>query len=91
MSLEQNGVPSTKCLIVNTGSVICIPALSYVTRCITDYTFWPYDKHECRIRFGSWSHTGEEINFHLDKKGVRSFLSDLESFENMMFLIFFFL
>lgn len=70
MSLEQNGVPSTKCLVINTGSVICIPALSYVTKCITDFTFWPYDKHECRIRFGSWSHTGEEINFHLDKKGV---------------------
>ncbi|KAI4493718.1 PREDICTED: neuronal acetylcholine receptor subunit alpha-2-like [Polistes canadensis] len=69
MSLEQNGVPSTKCLLINTGSVMCIPALSYVTKCITDFTFWPYDKHVCRIRFGSWSHTGEEINFHFDKKG----------------------
>ncbi|KAK2576812.1 hypothetical protein KPH14_005447 [Odynerus spinipes] len=69
MSLEQNGVPSTNCLLFSTGTITCIPAVKYVTRCTTDFTYWPYDKHECRIRFGAWAHTGEEINFQLIKKG----------------------
>lgn len=71
LSFEQSGVPSTNCLLFNSGTVICIPALKYVVKCTTDFTYWPYDKHECRIRFGAWAHTGEEINFQLDGKGYQ--------------------
>lgn len=65
MSLQQTGVPRTNCVVFYFGMVICIPASKYVTRCNTDFTYWPYDKHECRIRFGAWAHTGEEIAFEL--------------------------
>jgi len=42
--------------------------------CDGDYTYWPYDQQKCRILLGSWSYTGEEIDFHLDEDGAREFL-----------------
>ncbi|KAG7200302.1 hypothetical protein KM043_017767 [Ampulex compressa] len=71
MSFDQTGVPSTTCLLFSTGSVTCAPSVSHTAKCITDFTYWPYDKHQCRINFGSWSHSGEEVNFHLDKTGFQ--------------------
>jgi len=48
--------------------------LKYTSICDGDYTYWPYDQQKCRILLGSWSYTGEEIDFHLDKDGAREFL-----------------
>ncbi|CAD1472742.1 unnamed protein product, partial [Heterotrigona itama] len=71
MTFDQTGIPPTTCLIFNTGSVSCVPSVKHVAKCSTDFSSWPYDTHRCRIIFGSWSHSGEEVNFHLDKKGFQ--------------------
>lgn len=65
---------NTECLVFNTGSVICVPAVKYTSKCNPDYTYWPHDQHTCRISLGSWSHTGEEIDVHLDGSGVCYYL-----------------
>ncbi|XP_011641218.1 acetylcholine receptor subunit alpha-like 2 [Pogonomyrmex barbatus] len=77
MSNDEYNIISTNCLIFNTGSVVCVPPAKYVSKCDLDYTYWPYDQHTCRIILGSWSHTGEEIDVHLDGKGV-----SMNSYEN---------
>ncbi|KAF3429545.1 hypothetical protein E2986_12967 [Frieseomelitta varia] len=71
MTFDQTGIPPTTCLIFSTGSVSCVPSVKHVAKCSTDFSSWPYDTHRCRIIFGSWSHSGEEVNFHLDKKGFQ--------------------
>ncbi|XP_076238727.1 nicotinic acetylcholine receptor alpha9 subunit isoform X2 [Calliopsis andreniformis] len=71
MTVDQNGIPSTTCLVFSSGSVSCVPSLKHVAKCATDYSAWPYDAHQCRINFGSWSHAGEEVDFHLDQKGFQ--------------------
>lgn len=68
---EYETIFNTECLVFNTGSVVCVPSVKYTAKCDPDFTYWPYDQHTCRISLGSWSHTGEEIDVHLDGNGVR--------------------
>ncbi|CAL7939608.1 unnamed protein product [Xylocopa violacea] len=77
MAFDQVGIPPTTCLIFSSGWVSCVPSLRHVVKCETDFSSWPYDKHRCRIKFGSWSHAGEEVDFHIDKKGIQ-----MEGFTN---------
>lgn len=74
MSNDLFELPETDCLLFNTGVVNCVPAIKFVSKCDVDYTYWPYDQQKCRFVLGSWSHTGEEIDFHLDGDGVRELL-----------------
>ncbi|RLU21576.1 hypothetical protein DMN91_005949 [Ooceraea biroi] len=74
---EDSFLTVTNCLLFNTGAVNCIWAAKYISRCNGDYTYWPYDQQKCRIVFGSWSYTGEEIDFHLDGDGIL-----MEDYEN---------
>lgn len=83
MSNDLLELPTTDCLVFNTGSVICVPAVKYISKCDGDYTYWPYDQQKCRIVLGSWSYAGEEVDFHLKENGVYE-LSYLQ------FIIFFF-
>ncbi|XP_029155415.1 neuronal acetylcholine receptor subunit alpha-5-like [Nylanderia fulva] len=70
-------IPTTDCLVFNTGSVICVPAVKYISKCDGDYTYWPYDQQLCRIQLGSWSYAGEEVDFHFDGNGI-----NMDSYEN---------
>lgn len=70
MMFDQTGIPPTTCLVFSSGSVSCVPSVKHVAKCATDFSLWPYDTHRCRINFGSWVHSGEEVNIFLDKKGV---------------------
>lgn len=70
MTHDQNDMPLTECLLFNSGIINCVPAVKYISKCEPDYSYWPYDKHKCRILLGSWSYTGEEIDFQLGGKGV---------------------
>jgi hypothetical protein len=75
MSNDQFEIPVTDCLLFNTGAVSCVPVIKYVSKCQVDYTYWPYDQQKCRIVFGSWTHSGKEIDFHLDGNGVCELLN----------------
>lgn len=86
MSNDLLELPVTDCLVFNTGSVVCVPAVKYISKCDGDYTYWPYDQQTCRIVFGSWSYAGEEIDFHFDGNGVCE-LSYLLSIYNSLFLL----
>ncbi|CAH2267163.1 acetylcholine receptor subunit beta-type acr-2-like [Pararge aegeria] len=53
----------TTCLVTNTGKVTCVPHLAHTGICRTTLKRWPYDVQNCTLYFGSWMHTGEQINF----------------------------
>ncbi|XP_034824067.1 neuronal acetylcholine receptor subunit beta-3-like [Maniola hyperantus] len=53
----------TTCLVTNTGKVTCVPHLAHTGICRTSLSRWPYDVQNCTFYFGSWMHTGEQINF----------------------------
>lgn len=59
------------CLLFNEGSISCVPAVKFMSKCDTNFIYWPYDKHQCHVTFGSWSHKGEEVDLHIDGEGVR--------------------
>ena len=61
---------TTLCILTYHGEVICVPTLKLNTQCETDYADWPYDAHVCSIKMGSWSHTGEQIDFDFNEKKV---------------------
>lgn len=71
MSSDQYHLPNTDCLLFHSGSVSCVPAVKFISKCNLDYTYWPYDKHSCHITFISWTHKGDEVNLLADESGVR--------------------
>ncbi|XP_063977344.1 uncharacterized protein LOC135162623 [Diachasmimorpha longicaudata] len=59
---DQTGLPSTDCHLQSDGKLQCAAARVFTTHCPTDFTNWPYDKHNCTLHFGSWVHYGETVN-----------------------------
>nr|AKQ12747.1 nicotinic acetylcholine receptor alpha 9 subunit [Chilo suppressalis] len=53
----------TTCLLNNNGTVTCVPHVPHSGICRTSLKYWPYDKQNCTMYFGSWMHTGEQVNF----------------------------
>lgn len=53
----------TTCLVKNTGKVVCVPHIMHAGICRTSLRKWPYDDQNCTLYFGSWMHTGEQVNF----------------------------
>lgn len=70
MSEYQLELPEMKCFVYSEGYVICVPAVKFVAKCDPDYTYFPYEKFQCRISFGSWRHTEVEVDYRLDGDGV---------------------
>jgi hypothetical protein len=86
MSEDSSEMLLTECLLFHTGAVSCVSSLKYTSMCDGDYTYWPYDQQKCHILLGSWSYTGEEIDFHLEEDGARSLLRLLSMFLLMMIM-----
>ncbi|XP_036143708.1 neuronal acetylcholine receptor subunit alpha-9 isoform X2 [Monomorium pharaonis] len=53
----------TKCWVSKQGIVKWLTAAKYSSSCISDNTWWPFSILNCTIQFGSWSHSGDEIQF----------------------------
>ncbi|XP_023287837.1 neuronal acetylcholine receptor subunit alpha-5 isoform X1 [Orussus abietinus] len=70
MNEDQSGLPATRCILGYDGQVHCVPAVKYTASCDADYRLWPFDKHNCTIHIGSWAHTGDDIDFHLQGSDV---------------------
>lgn len=70
MSDNQCHLPTTECLLYNSGRINCVPAVKFVSKCNPDWTYWPYDKHQCRVIFTSEMYKGEEVDFLLNGSGV---------------------
>lgn len=62
-SLYQSDTIYTTCLVAKDGTVNCVPHIAHSGICRTSLTSWPYDSQNCTLYFGSWMHTGEQVNF----------------------------
>lgn len=52
---------ASKCWVSRKGTVKWLRAAKFVSSCSRDNTWWPYGIVNCTVQFGSWSHTGDEI------------------------------
>lgn len=53
------------CMVSNEGTVTCVPQVAHSGICQTTLQRWPYDVQNCTFYFGSWMHSGEQVNFTL--------------------------
>lgn len=65
LSASPTALSSVDCLVVNTGLVVCVPPTRHDALCMADLTKFPFDKQNCSLRYGSWVHSGEEIDFKI--------------------------
>lgn len=63
----------SKCWVSRQGMIRWLMAAKYSTSCITDNTWWPYNTLNCTIQFGSWSHSGDEIDLDTNQNKVSNF------------------
>ncbi|KAL0109018.1 hypothetical protein PUN28_014249 [Cardiocondyla obscurior] len=71
---DRNRLPTTECLLYNSGLVSCVFAVKFISKCNPDFTYWPYDKHQCRVTFFSWKETTGQVNLQIDGTGI--FMND---------------
>lgn len=55
-------VTGSKIMIKPTGRVRWMVPLMIKSSCSVDVTYFPYDRQECTVRFGSWVYDGEQLN-----------------------------
>lgn len=49
-----------------------MPSTSHSTICTSDLTKFPFDTHNCTVRFGSWVHSGEELDLQISKDALNT-------------------
>jgi nicotinic acetylcholine receptor len=52
----------TKATIQHDGLIIWEPPVIYKSACIIDVEYFPFDLQSCRMKFGSWTYDGNEID-----------------------------
>ena len=55
----------TKVIIRHTGAVTWTPPASYKSACTMDVTFFPFDRQNCSMKFGSWTYDGHMVDLEL--------------------------
>uniref|UniRef100_A0A8C9SHV6 Cholinergic receptor nicotinic beta 3 subunit b n=1 Tax=Scleropages formosus TaxID=113540 RepID=A0A8C9SHV6_SCLFO len=63
----------TKAIVKHNGSVTWTPPASYKSACTMDVTFFPFDRQNCSMKFGSWTYDGNMVDLvlvddHVDRK-----------------------
>ncbi|XP_037029709.1 acetylcholine receptor subunit alpha-like isoform X3 [Bradysia coprophila] len=59
----------TKATVYNTGLVIWQPPAVYKSSCFIDVEYFPYDVQTCRMKLGSWTYDGFQVDLrHMDEK-----------------------
>ncbi|XP_076873779.1 neuronal acetylcholine receptor subunit beta-3a isoform X1 [Brachyhypopomus gauderio] len=63
----------TKVIVKYNGTVTWTPPASYKSSCTMDVTFFPFDRQNCSMKFGSWTYDGAMVDLvlvapHVDRK-----------------------
>lgn len=52
----------TKAVLHHDGKVIWNPPAIYKSACLIDIQYFPFDKQECKMKFGSWTYDGNQVS-----------------------------
>ena len=64
-NVDTNFFAQTLVLAFPDGKVMWVPPSHFKASCVMDLTYWPYDIHNCSVKFGSWVYSGVEVDFLL--------------------------
>ncbi|KAF7990748.1 hypothetical protein HCN44_000553 [Aphidius gifuensis] len=59
------------CHVRYNGTVSCLSVRVFTSRCQTDFTYWPYDQHNCTLHFGSWMYFANELKFEFNDNSLQ--------------------
>uniref|UniRef100_A0A674NYG2 Cholinergic receptor nicotinic beta 3 subunit b n=1 Tax=Takifugu rubripes TaxID=31033 RepID=A0A674NYG2_TAKRU len=60
----------TKAIVRYNGAITWTPPASYKSACTMDVTFFPFDRQNCTMKFGSWTYDGTMVDLILIDKQV---------------------
>ncbi|XP_049721456.1 neuronal acetylcholine receptor subunit beta-3 [Elephas maximus indicus] len=60
----------TKVIVKHNGTVVWTPPASYKSSCTMDVTFFPFDRQNCSMKFGSWTYDGTMVDLILINENV---------------------
>ncbi|XP_025934473.1 neuronal acetylcholine receptor subunit beta-3 [Apteryx rowi] len=60
----------TKVIVKYNGAVTWTPPASYKSSCTMDVTFFPFDRQNCSMKFGSWTYDGSMVDLVLVDENV---------------------
>lgn len=60
----------TKAIVRYNGAITWTPPASYKSACTMDVTFFPFDRQNCTMKFGSWTYDGNMVDLILIDKQV---------------------
>ncbi|XP_074787719.1 neuronal acetylcholine receptor subunit beta-3 isoform X4 [Athene noctua] len=60
----------TKVIVKYNGVVTWMPPASYKSSCMMDVTFFPFDRQNCSMKFGSWTYDGSMVDLILVDENV---------------------
>ncbi|XP_069633534.1 neuronal acetylcholine receptor subunit beta-3 isoform X3 [Haliaeetus albicilla] len=60
----------TKVIVKYNGAVTWTPPASYKSSCTMDVTFFPFDRQNCSMKFGSWTYDGSMVDLILVDENV---------------------
>ncbi|XP_076148424.1 neuronal acetylcholine receptor subunit non-alpha-2-like [Alosa pseudoharengus] len=55
----------TKAIVKYNGTITWTPPASYKSACTMDVTFFPFDRQNCTMKFGSWTYDGSMVDLVL--------------------------
>uniref|UniRef100_A0A3P8ZXC4 Cholinergic receptor, nicotinic, beta polypeptide 3a n=1 Tax=Esox lucius TaxID=8010 RepID=A0A3P8ZXC4_ESOLU len=56
----------TKAIVRWDGTIMWTPPASYKSSCTMDVTFFPFDRQNCSMKFGSWTYDGNMVDLVLN-------------------------
>ncbi|CAH1406908.1 unnamed protein product [Nezara viridula] len=60
---------NTHCIATPEGKVMWVPPTQFVVFCDMDLSKWPFDRHLCSLRLGSWTYSGDQVDLQISKIG----------------------
>lgn len=60
------------------GEVLWVPPSQFIVFCDMDLSKWPFDRHTCSLRLGSWTYSGEQVDLQVNQSDVQVNVQTIE-------------